>query len=109
VARSFVSFIDGLAAFSDLVALDQLLPAARIIFRSSSSMAQQAAVASGLGIGPLHVLSAERDANLVRLLPELEVKRSYWLIVHADLQRVPEIRAVIDFLEEIVTVHPHLL
>jgi len=32
------------------------------------------------------------------VLPEMvEVVRSYWMIVHADLARVPRIRAVADF------------
>lgn len=105
----FVSFIDELVPFPELLALNQLVPTARIAFRSSSSMAQQTAVTKGLGIGALHALVAERDAGLVRILPELEVQRSYWLVVHADLQRVAAIRRVIDFLHEVTGRHAGLL
>jgi DNA-binding transcriptional LysR family regulator len=39
----------------------------------------------------------------VRLFPqEIEIIRSYWMIFHADQQKVPRVRAVIDFLEEVV-------
>ncbi|WP_414900274.1 LysR family transcriptional regulator [Sphingomonas flavalba] len=100
--HAFVSFVEELAPFPELVALDQLVPFARIAFRSSSSLAQQAAVKAGVGIGALHRLAADDDPGLVRVLPELAVQRSYWLVVHADLRRLPAVRAVIAFLESIV-------
>jgi DNA-binding transcriptional LysR family regulator len=39
--------------------------------------------------------------RLVRILPEtVEVVRSFWMVLHADLARVPRIRAVADFVAE---------
>ena len=101
--HGFVSYIDELVAFPELVVLDQIVPHARIVFQSSSSAAQQAAVAAGAGLGMLHVVAADKDPALVRLLPaEIEVWRSYWLVLHADLRRVPRIRAVADFIDDAV-------
>jgi DNA-binding transcriptional LysR family regulator len=72
-------------------------------FRSSSIVAQQTAVAAGLGFGILHVFSAEPQADLVRVLPdEVSIRRAYWLAVHADQRRLPRIRAVVDFLLDVV-------
>ena len=83
--------------------MDQALPGATPIFRSSSSAAQQSAVAAGIGLGMLHVLAADQDPRLQRILPDMiEVRRSYWLVVHADQQRTPRIRAVITFLTDLV-------
>lgn len=102
-SRHFVSYIDELAATPDMIALDQLLPDAPAIFRSSSGAAQRAAVTAGIGLGILHLFAAEGDPELVRILPDqVEVKRSYWLVIHADLQRIPRVRAVISFLDDLV-------
>lgn len=99
----FVGYIDELIDLPDLRYLEQVASTARTVFRSSSIAAQQAAVAAGLGLGVLHVFTAEQDDRLVRLMAtEIEVMRSYWLIFHADQQRLPRVRAVIDFLDELV-------
>lgn len=102
-AHPFVGYIDELIDLPDLRYLEQVAPAARTVFRSSSIAAQQAAVTAGMGLGVLHVFTAEADVRLVRLLPtEIEVIRSYWLVLHADQQRLPRVRAAIEFLDEIV-------
>lgn len=99
----FISYIEELAGFPEMIALDQILPGAAVAFRSSSGAAQQAAVVSGMGIGMLHVFAAQQDERLVRLMPQdVEVWRSYWIVMHADLQRLPRVRATVDFLEEMM-------
>ena len=98
-----VSYIDELLDHPELNALEQVRPGAQTAFRSSSSAAQQAAVAAGLGLGTLHLLAAERDDRLVRVLgPAIEIRRSYWLVLHTDMQRTPRVRAVVDFLASVV-------
>lgn len=84
---------------------DQIVSDAPTVFRSSSLAAQQAAVANGLGLGILHVFAAEQNPRLRRVLPEVEVMRSYWLLMHPDQQRLPRIRAVVDFLDEVVRIN----
>lgn len=99
---AFVSYIEELAGFPEMIALDQIVAGAAISFRASSSAAQHEAVAAGVGLGVLHVFAAEADARLVRLLPgQAEVWRTYWLVMHADLQRLPRVRAIVDFLDEV--------
>lgn len=99
--HDFVSYIEELAGFPEMIALDQILAGARISFRASSSAAQHAAVVAGMGLGVLHRFAAGEDARLVHLLPDqVEVWRSYWLVMHADLQRLPRVRAVVEFLDE---------
>lgn len=100
--HAFVSYIEELAGFPEMIALDQIVAGAAISFRASSSAAQHEAVAAGVGLGVLHVFAAEADARLVRLLPgQAEVWRTYWLVMHADLQRLPRVRAIVDFLDEV--------
>lgn len=102
--HAFVSYIEELAGFPEMIALDQILPGATIAFRSSSSAAQHAAVVAGIGMGVLHVFAASEDPRLVPILPgQVEVWRSYWLVMHADMQRLPRMRAVIEFIDGIIT------
>jgi DNA-binding transcriptional LysR family regulator len=99
----FVGYIDEFIDMPELRYLNQVVANARTTFRSSSVIAQQAAVSAGAGLALLHVFAASQDGNLVRLFPqEIEIIRSYWMIFHADQQKVPRVRAVIDFLEEVV-------
>jgi len=98
-----VWYIDELIDMPELRFLDQIVQDARPAFRSSSIVAQQHAVAGGLGLGILHVFAAEQDPRLVRLLPEsVEVRRSYWLVTHADQRDMPRIRAVTAFLDALI-------
>jgi DNA-binding transcriptional LysR family regulator len=99
----FAWYIDDMLELPELRYLREISVDARPVFRSSSIAAQQAAVAAGLGLGMLHVFAAEADGRLVRILPEkVEIVRSYWLVMHADQQKLPRIRAVVDFLDELV-------
>ncbi|WP_395670739.1 LysR family transcriptional regulator [Phenylobacterium sp.] len=105
-----VWYIDDLIDIPQLKFLDQVVAGARPVFRSSSIAAQQAAVASGLGLGVLHVFAAAQDPRLVRILPEaVAIERSYWLVLHADQRHLPRIRAVVDFLHELVRTDRHRL
>jgi DNA-binding transcriptional LysR family regulator len=101
--RPFVWYIDELIEVEELRYLDQLSTTVRIVFRSSSLAAQQAAIGAGLGFGILHVFAAEQDPRLVRVLADsFALERSYWLTLHADQRRLPRVRAVVDFLHQLV-------
>jgi DNA-binding transcriptional LysR family regulator len=99
----FISYIDDLVGFPEMIALDELMPRANICFRASSSASQHAAIAAGVGLGMLHVFATAQDDRLVQIMPsEMTVRRSYWLVMHADLEGLPRVRAVVDFLDEIM-------
>ncbi|MBT0670163.1 LysR family transcriptional regulator [Novosphingobium profundi] len=99
----FAWYIDARIDIPELRFLSEVSADATPVFRSTSINAQHAAVAGGLGLGILHLFAAERDPALVRVLPEaVEITRSYWLGFHADHQRLPRVRAVVDFLGALV-------
>jgi DNA-binding transcriptional LysR family regulator len=99
----FVWYVDELIEMPELRYLDQLVAHANTAFRSSSVAAQHNAIAAGFGIGILHRFAASQDPRLVAVLPDqVEASRAYWLWVHADQKRLPRIRAVIEFLDEII-------
>ncbi len=68
----------------------------------SSALAQAEAALGGAGIAILHDYIARDDPRLTRVLPEISVTRTYWLVYHQSLRDIPRIRAVLDFLVEIV-------
>ncbi|MEN3793728.1 LysR family transcriptional regulator [Fulvimarina sp. MAC3] len=71
-------------------------------FEVSSAMGQLEAVAAGAGIGILHGFSAHRRGELVRILPDERITRSYWLVFHESVRDVARIAAVADFIREAV-------
>ena len=68
----------------------------------TSAVGQVEAVRAGAGIGALHDYLACRH-DLVPVLPELRVVRSYWLAIHENLRDVSRVRAAADFIRQ--TVH----
>jgi len=101
--NDFVGLIDDNAQNEDAAALGQFLDQPHWTFRSSSMIFIQNAVSAGIGLGLLHGFAARRDPELVQVLPDLvSPRQTYWTLVHADLRRVPRIRAVIRFLHQIV-------
>jgi len=56
-----------------------------------------------LGAAILPCIAADSDADLTRLLPPERVRSiPLWLVAHRDLSRTARIRAVMDFLADIV-------
>lgn len=102
-AHRLVSYIDDLIDWPELRYLDEVAPGLQGQFRCTSATVQLAAVQAGGGIGLLHTFAADADPGLVRVLPEIVVPRAYWLVVHAELRRLPRVRAVADFLEQVAT------
>jgi len=99
----FVWYIDEMIDIPELRYFDQIVAGSATAFRSSSIAAQHEAVANGLGLGILHVFAADADGRLVRVLPKgVQVTRSYWLVIHKEQQRLPRVRAVVDFLTDLV-------
>ena len=83
--------------FSNIVATS------RSAFRATNILAQYAATLSGVGLGILQLYQASQDPALVRVLPdEAEETLSYWMSVHPDSRNLPNVRAVMDFLIEII-------
>lgn len=75
---------------------------APVAFAANSRHIQYAACKVGLGAAILPCLTADRDSDLVRLLPPERVRSvPLWLVAHRDLLRTARVRAVMDFLADI--------
>jgi DNA-binding transcriptional LysR family regulator len=81
--------------------LKQVAPEARMSARNNSVLGLVSAVKSGVGIGPLPIALGDAEPELVRVLgPIPELTRSWRLLTHPDIRRVPRIAAFFDFILE---------
>lgn len=80
--------------------LEKSLGDAHVVYRANTLGAQLAAIRAGLGIGGQTCFIAERDPDLVRVIPETVVRFEIWLVTHPGLRRSARIRATYDFLAE---------
>ncbi len=81
---------------------EQHAPGAPVVFTANSRHIQYAACKAGLGAAILPCLAADRDTDLLRLLPPERVRSvDLWLVAHQDLVRTARVRAVLDFLGDI--------
>jgi DNA-binding transcriptional LysR family regulator len=73
-----------------------------IALTASTRRIHHATCKAGIGAAILPCVEADRDPELIRLLPPNRVSSMpIWLVVHRDLAQVPRVRAVIDFLSKV--------
>jgi len=98
-----VGYVPDLIYAPELDYLSELNPGLKASIRSSSINAQAELIAAGAGCGILPCFIAERMAGLVRLLPTTAViTRTFWLVIHRDVRRLPRIDAFITWLDDTV-------
>jgi DNA-binding transcriptional LysR family regulator len=64
----------------------------------SSALGQVEAVKAGAGIGILHAFIARDTPSLVRVLPDIYIRRAYWLSFHESSRSLRRIKVVSDFI-----------
>jgi DNA-binding transcriptional LysR family regulator len=101
-ADPFVGFDDSLASVAQERWLARVAPARRVVFRCNSTASLHAAARLGIGVALLPCFVAERDPELVPLDGPDPVNQELWLLVHGDLRRTPRVRAVIEWVDELV-------
>ena len=71
-------------------------------FEISSAIGQTEAVRSGAGIGILHNYIARQYADLIKILPDIAIRRAYWTIYHESARDLARVRTVADFVHQMV-------
>jgi DNA-binding transcriptional LysR family regulator len=84
-----------------------MAPGARVDCRSNSVTNLLHCVKAGLGIAPLPRALAEREADLVRCMPETAFDTTVWVMTTRQLRMVPRIRAFIDFMAPHIVAMTH--
>ena len=87
----------------DVLWLRRLFPQAAIAFRSNNRDAQARACAEGAGVAVLPVRLGDGVAAIERVATEeAPPGRDLWMGYHRDLRRLPRLRALIDFVVEML-------
>ncbi|MBO6757614.1 MAG: LysR family transcriptional regulator [Roseibium sp.] len=77
-------------------------------FEIASALGQTEAVRAGAGIGILHAFIARADPALVRVLPDIQVDRSYWTVVHESARQLRPVATALDFLAALIVKERHV-
>lgn len=97
--HKFISYISDLIQLDTVRWLDEAISRPKVVFRSSSLVAQMFAATSGTGIAMLpEFMQAERYGLIPLLTDSVEVSRVVWLSVHSELRYLPKMKAIISFL-----------
>jgi DNA-binding transcriptional LysR family regulator len=96
-----VGFDDTLGGHRAAKWLKEIAPGAKMPVRNNSVLGLVSAVKSGAGIGPLPTALGDAEPDLIRVLgPVPELTRSWRLLTHPDIRRVPRIAAFFDYIVE---------
>ncbi|MDP4026250.1 LysR family transcriptional regulator [Methylobacterium sp. NEAU 140] len=96
----WVGYVEDLLWTSELNYLPQISSALHPGVRISNVITQLEAVRGGVGLGVLPHFMARNDPNLVPVLPEVRLVRSYWLIAHAETRDLLRVKLVTEFLTQ---------
>jgi DNA-binding transcriptional LysR family regulator len=69
-------------------------------FEIASALGQTEAVRAGAGIGILHDFIARGDSALIEVLPDIKLRRAYWMVTHESSRPLRHVAAVQEFLRE---------
>jgi len=111
VAHRFFGYVEELVFSQELRYLRAVVPEVSSSLRSTSVVAQYNAVREGRGLAVLPCFMAEPCQDLVPILPdEVHLLRTFWLAAPADRRELARVRALWDYLRELVACNqPFLL
>ncbi len=83
--------------------LDRNYPKATLGLRCNTLLGLYEAVIQGMGVAALPCFLGDPDTRLNRILPLTdELDSELWLLTHPDLRRTARVRALMDFLAEVL-------
>jgi len=100
----FVGYVDDLVQVDAVRWLDEVITAPIYSFFSNSMLAQMSAAAAGQGLVLLPRFAVAKENELRAILThELVVRRELWLNVHLDLRYSTRIKAVLQYLKNMIS------
>jgi DNA-binding transcriptional LysR family regulator len=96
--HSLIGYVPDLLYAPELRYLSEIAPGLDPRIRSTSINAQYRLVAAGGGIAMLPCFIGDTDPQLVRVLDDIEIGRSFWLVTHADTRRLARVQAFVSWL-----------
>ena len=100
-AHTLIGHVEDLVYSASLSYTGEIMRGWESSFEISSAIGQTEAVRAGAGIGILHDYIARQHAELVRILPEITIRRAYWTTYHESARELVRVRTVVQFLQEL--------
>jgi DNA-binding transcriptional LysR family regulator len=107
--HAWIGYVDDLLFSQELMFLSSFCRNPQVVFHSTSVIAQQQAARSGLGIAVLPCYMASADPELVPLLPDESIQRSYWISTRRELHKSVRLRVLWDYVVELCEREQNLL
>ncbi len=109
-AHTFIGYVEELLFSDRLRYLEDIVPPDRVIFKSTSVIAQYHALLQGQSLAILPCFMASQDPRLRAVLEEeIVLTRSFWMYCHEDLRQSRRVMALWDFLKKSVQLNGPLL
>lgn len=104
-----VGYISDLLYAPELDYLKEIHPDLQATVKSSSIIAQLRLVVGGAGIGVLPCFMGDQERGLQRVLPQLRITRSFWIVTHKDNHRLEKVRYLSEWLASQIRVDYRIL
>ncbi|MDB5698536.1 MAG: transcriptional regulator, LysR family [Alphaproteobacteria bacterium] len=101
-AHPLIGYIPDFIYAPELRYMDDVAPGLALTIRSSSINAQYRLTAAGAGISVLPCFIGDEDPQLVRIVPDVRIMRSFWLVTHEDTRRLGRIVAFSEWMTDLV-------
>lgn len=93
-----VGYISDLLYAPELNYLSEVHSDLRSTLNSSSISAQLRLIAQGAGVGILPCFIGDQEPRITRVLHDLRITRSFWIVTHRDTHRLAKVRWMRDWL-----------
>ncbi|MDB5527132.1 MAG: hypothetical protein JWR51_235 [Devosia sp.] len=100
-SHRFVGYVDDLIFSRELDYLGEIAPGLRAQLQSTSLLAQATATSRGDGLCVLPNFVANETPGLTRVVPEVSLRRTYWMNCHDEVADLPRVRALRNFIGDI--------
>jgi DNA-binding transcriptional LysR family regulator len=97
-SHPLIGYIPDFLYAPELRYLDEITPDLALRVRSSSINAQYRLTEAGAGIAVLPCFIGDADEGLVRIVPDVAITRSFWLVTHQDTRKLARIDAFVAWL-----------
>lgn len=101
--HTLVSYVDDLIPTPSLDYVSEFTSAWANRIEVASALGQQEIVRASGGVGILHDYLVKPEMGLKKILPEVSIDRSYWIVVHENQRHSRRVRTVSDFIVEMMS------
>jgi DNA-binding transcriptional LysR family regulator len=100
-----IGYVPDILYAPELRYLDEIPGAPEPQLRSSSINAQFRMATYGAGVAVLPCFIGDSSSQLIRLLPEIVLRRAFWLVTHEETRHFAQVAAFVDWLTRLASRH----